>query len=138
MNLDTVFREGTGVTYIVLIAVEELDEGLRVGEISELGLVDTLTELAPHRIQQHLSQGTCLRVLFDLGGVEMNPFPGIVSVDVSLFLDRRGAPLRPSAGFFFDFEPRVQVRPGKSRSSFLEMPHFVDVGDCVPFLYGHL
>ena len=58
MNLDTVFREGTYVRYVVLIAVEELDEGLRVGEFLELGLVDTLTELAPHRIQQHLSQGT--------------------------------------------------------------------------------
>ena len=66
----------------------------------------------------------------------MNPFLGIVSVDVSLFLGRRGAPLRPLAGFFF--EPRVQVRPGEFCSSFLEMPHFVDVGDCVLFLYGHL
>ena len=58
MNLDPVFREGTDVTDIVLIAVEELDERLRVGEFSDLSVVDMLPELPPHGIQHHLGQGT--------------------------------------------------------------------------------
>ena len=58
MHLDPVFCEGTDVTDIVLIAVKELDERLGLGEFSDLGLVDTLPELAPHGIQHHLGQGT--------------------------------------------------------------------------------
>ena len=46
MDFDTVFGQGTDVTNIVLIAVEELDERLRFGEFSDLSLVDPLPELA--------------------------------------------------------------------------------------------
>ena len=54
-----------------------------------------------------------------------------------LFLGWGDASIGPSAGFFFDSEPRVHVGPGESRASVLEMPHFVNVLDGVAFLYSH-
>ena len=56
---------------------------------------------------------------------------------MSLFLGWGGASFGPSAGFFFDLEPRVHVGPEQSRPSFFKMPHFVNVLDGVPFPYSH-
>ena len=138
MDFDPVFGQGTDVTDIVLIAVEESDERLRFGEFSDLSLVDPLPELAPHGIEHHLGQGPESRVLLDFGGIETNAFPSIVRIDVSLFLSRGGTSFGPTAGFFFDLEPRVHVGFEESRALMVEMPYFVYVLNDVTFLYSHV
>ena len=57
---------------------------------------------------------------------------------MGLFLGWGGASFGPSAGFLFDLQPRVHVRPEESCTSVVEMPYFVNVLDGVPFLYGYL
>ena len=138
MDFDPVFGQGTDVTDIVLIAVEELDERLRVGEFSDLSLIDSLSELAPHGIEHHLGQGTESRVLLDFGGIETNAFSSIIRIDVGLFLSRGGTSFGPAAGFFFDLEPRVHVGFEEPRTLMVEMPYFVYVLNDVTFLYSHV
>ena len=70
--------------------------------------------------------------MFDLGVLQENAFVLVVVVDVPLTLGFVVPyPVRPAAGFLFDFEPGVDIIFEESFLGFREMPHFVDVLDHV-------
>ena len=74
----------------------------------------------------------------DLVGFELDPFLDSVLVDVlSTFVRIVTHPLRPSAGFLFDLEKRVDVREHGDGIAF-EMPDVVHVFDDVTSIDGFL
>ena len=71
--------------------------------------------------------------------VETNALVLVVFVDVLASLDLVVAHvMRPTAGFLFDLEPRVDIVFEQPLAGFFEMPHFVEVVDAIPQLDGGL
>ena len=70
--------------------------------------------------------------MLDLVVLQENAFVLVVVMDVPLTLGFVVPyPVRPSAGFLFDFEPGVDIIFEESFLAFREMPHLVDVLDLV-------
>ena len=127
------------VTHIQVVGIQEEVEGLGVTEFFYLGLVETLSELAPHGIQHHFGQSAQTRIVLDLVVLQSNALVLIVLADVLLALGFVVThPFGPTAGFLFDFQPGVDVVLEKALTGFWEMPHLVDVLDFVPQLDGFL
>ena len=67
----------------MLIAVHELEKGLRVCEFADLDLVGPLAKFTPHRIQHEFGQGPLSIVLHHVGRIQRNPLSSLVGGDVS-------------------------------------------------------
>ena len=110
-----------------------------VAEFFHLRFVLTLSELAPHRVEHHFGQGSQTQIVLDLVVIQLNALVLLVVIDVLLtlgFVVRH--PVRPPAGFLFDFEPRVDIVSEETFLDLREMPHLVDVLDLVPQIDGFL
>ena len=105
------------------------------GEFSELGLVQPLTEISPHRIEHHHGQLALSWVRGDLGGLETDTFAGVIGVEVGLALfgvsHPTGHPLASSLSW-----SRVDVLLEESRARLREVPDLVYVEEAVPSPYG--
>ena len=69
--------------------------------------------------------------------MENNVFAFVPSSDVFALKVSCGAVLGIPAGFFLEFEPRVDVLDKESDLCFGEMVHLMNVEVSVPFLEGH-
>ena len=77
--------------------------------------------------------------MLDLVALQLNALVLVVVMDVPLTLGFVVPyPVRPPAGFLFDFEPRVDIVSEESFLDLREMPHLVDVLDLVAQLDGFL
>ena len=82
VDFHAVFGQGADVPDIILVAVQELVEGLRIDEFSDLDLVVALAKFAPHGVQHHLGQGTLSGIAIDVVVIQVDAFPSRVVVDV--------------------------------------------------------
>ena len=127
------------VTHIQSVGIQETVKGLGVSEFFDLGLVETLSELAPHGIEHHFGQSAQTRIVFNLVVFQLDALVLIVLVDVLLtFGFVVTHPLGPPAGLLLDFQPGVDVVLEEALTGFFKMPHFVDVLDLVTQLDGFL
>ena len=121
------------------IIVQQLVEFGRGRDGFDLTLVPLLPVFPPETVQHHLGQGPSAGIFVDLGGVEGDPFVGLVVVEVLLsFVGVVPYPLGPTAGFLFDFQEGVHVRGEHGIGIAREMPDLVHVLDAVPSMDGFL
>ena len=92
MHFDAVFGEGADVPHIVL---------LRLGELLDLGLVDSLAKLASHKVEHKFGQSALSGNLGYVSGLQGDAFAGSVGVHVSLLLFGVDAFVGRPDGFFF-------------------------------------
>ena len=69
MRFDLVFGEDADVPHVVQVAVEQLEENLRLGEFQDLGLVDQLAKLSPPGVEHKSGQGALSGILGDVSGL---------------------------------------------------------------------
>ena len=101
---------------------------LWVVEIFDLRFVQALSELAPHAVGHHFGQGSQTGIVLDLVVLQENALVLVVVVDVLLTLGFVVPyPVRPPAGFLFDFELRVDIVFEEPFLGLREMPHLVNV-----------
>ena len=126
MDFHRVFGQGADVSDIILVAVQELMEGLLINEFSDLHLVVALARFAPHGVLHHLGQGALSGIAVDAVVIQVDAFLSRVVVDVLglAFLD--GTPCRPPAGLFFDFEPSSHKLGEETLATLGKMAHLVD------------
>ena len=121
------------------VIVQQLVEFGRGRDALDLTLVALLPVLAPETVQHHFGQGPSPGILVDLVGVELDPFVGLVVVEVLLaFVGIVTHPLGPTAGFLLDFQERVHVRGEHGIGIAREMPDLVHVLDAVASMDGFL
>ena len=72
------------VTDIHGVGIQETMEGLGVVECFDLGLVETLSKLAPHGIEHHFGQSAKTRIVFDLVVLQLDALVLVVLADVLL------------------------------------------------------
>ena len=126
VHFHTVFCQGTDVPDVVLVAVQELVEGLGLGKFAHLHFVLALTKFAPHGVEHHLGQGATSRIVLHLVVIQVDAFPSGVVVEV-LGLAFLGPTVGgPPAGLFFDLQPSVDVLGKEPLSALGKMPHVVD------------
>ena len=139
MDLYPFFRQDAYVPHIVLNALVEGREFLLIAKFHDLGLVGTLTELAPHGVQHHLGQGTHTSILCDQGRIQFDTFFGLVVAEILLAFLRIVANMgRATANFIFVLQPRVDLIVRKSRHGILKMPHLMYVKNMVTFFNSFL
>ena len=121
------------VTHVHGIGILETVKGLGVVKCFDLGLVQSLAELAPHGIQHHFSQGAQPCILLDLIVLQLDAFVLVVLAKVLLTFGFVVAyPRRPPAGFLLDFQPGVDVVSEEPLTGLVKLPHLVNVLDLVP------
>ena len=74
------------VTHIQGVGIQETVKGLGVFKIFDLGLVETLSKLAPHGIEHHFGQSAESRIVLDLVVLQLDALVPIVLADVLLRL----------------------------------------------------
>ena len=124
------------VTHVQGIGIQEMVKGLGIVKFFDLGLVQTLAELAPHGIEHHFGQRAQPCILLDLIVLQPDAFVLLVLAKVLLafgFVDPH--PRRPPAGFLLDFQPGVDVVSEEPFTGLVKLPHLIDVLDLVP--QGH-
>ena len=127
------------VTYVHGIGVEELMKGLGIIKWLDLGLVETLSKLAPHGIEHHFGQGAQTWVVFDLIVLQPDALVLIVFAKVLLtFGFIVPDPRRPPAGFLLDFQLGVDVVSEESLTGLVKMPGLIDVLNLVPQLHRYV
>ena len=77
------FHAVPDVPDIILVAVQELVEGLRINEFSDLHLVVALAKFAPHGVRHHLGQGALSGIAIDVVVIQVDAFPSRIVVDVA-------------------------------------------------------
>ncbi|XP_044172206.1 uncharacterized protein LOC114972190 [Acropora millepora] len=137
VDFDPFFGDGADPAHVVGAAIQELPEIGRIDEFFDLCLVGLLPEFPPHGIQHEFRQSTLTRVLADIGMMENNVFAFVPSSDVFALEVSCGAVLGIPAGFFLEFEPRVDVLGKESHLRVGEMVDLMNVEESVPFLEGH-
>ena len=75
VDFHTVFGQGADVPDIVLVAVQELVEGLGFGKFPHLHFVLALAKFAPHGVEHHLGQGAMSGIVLHLVVIQMDAFP---------------------------------------------------------------
>ena len=127
------------VTHVQGIGIQEKVKGLGIVKLLDLGLVETLSELAPHGIEHHFGQRAQTCIVFDVVVLQPDALVLVVLADVLLaFGFVVPHPRRPPAGFLLDFQPGVDVLSEESLTGLVKMPHLVQVLDLVPQLDGFL
>ena len=137
VDFDPFFGDGADPAHVVSATVQELPEIGRIDEFFDLCLVGLLPEFPPHGIQHEFRQSTLTGVLANIGMMENNVFAFVPSSDVFALKVSCGAVLGIPAGFFLEFEPRVDVLGKESDLCVGEMVHLMNVKQPVPFLEGH-
>ena len=136
MHLDHRVVHDGHVTHVQFVGIQEMVKGLGIIKCFDLGLVQTLAELAPHGIQHHFGQCAQPFILLDLVVLQLNALVLIVLAKVLLtFGFVVPHPRRPPAVFLLDFQPGVDVVSEEPFTGLVKMPHFVNVLDLVP--QGH-
>ena len=95
VDFHAVFGQGPDVPDIILVAVQELVEGLRINEFSDLHLVVALTKFSPHGVQHHLGQGALSGIAIDVVVVQVYAFPSRIIVDELGLVFLGGTPCWP-------------------------------------------
>ena len=132
VNFYEVVTDDGDVTHIEGVCVEETVKFLGVAEFFDLRFVQTLSKLAPHGVEHHFGQGSQTRIVLDLVVIQLNTLVLVVLADVLVALGFVVThPVRPTAGFLFDLEPRVHVVLEETLLGLGEMPHLVHVLDLV-------
>ena len=92
------------VTHVHGIGIQETVKGLGIVKLLDLGLVETLSELAPHGIEHHFGQRAQTCFVFDLVVLQLDALVVLVLANVLLAFDFVvPQPQRPPAGFLLDF-----------------------------------
>ena len=138
VDFHAVFGQGADVPDIILVAVQELVEGLGLSKFPDLHLVMALAKFAPHGVEHHLGQGATSGIVLHLVVIQSDAFTSHVVVEVLglAFLGRTAG--WPPAGLFFDFQPSIHVLGEETLSALGKMPHFVDFQHHVALLQGFL
>ena len=127
------------VTHVQGIGIQETVKVLGIIKLSDLGLVETLSEPAPHGIEHHFGQRAQTCIVFDLVVLQLDALVFVVLADVLLaFRFVVPHPRRPPAGFLLDFQPGVDVVSEEPLTGLVKMPHLVQVLDLVPQFDGFL
>ena len=100
-------------------------------------LVGLLPEFTPHGIQHEFRQSTLPGVLANIGMMENNVFAFVPSSDVFALKVSCDAVFGIPAGFFLEFEPRVDVLGKEANLCVGKMVDLMNVEESVPFLDGH-
>ena len=129
------FHAVPDVPDIILVAVQELVEGLRINEFSDLHLVVALAKFAPHGVRHHLGQGALSGIAIDVVVIQVDAFPSRIVVDVLGLAFLGGTPRWPPAGLFFDFEPSIHILGKEALAALGEMPHSVGFHHHVALLH---
>ena len=137
VDFDPFFGDGADPAHVVSATVQELPEIGWIEEFFDLCFVGLLPEFTPHGIQHEFSQSTLTGVLADIGMMENNVFAFVPSSDVFALKVSCGAVLGIPAGFFLEFEPRVDVLGKESDLRVGKMVDLMNVEQPVPFLEGH-
>ena len=136
VHFHAVFGQSADVPNVVLVAVQELVEGLEFGKFPHLHFVLALTKFAPHGVEHHLGQGATSGIVLHLVVIQVDAFLSGVVVEV-LGLAFLGPTVGgPPAGLFFDLQPSVDVLGEEPVSALGKMPHFVDFQYHVALLDG--
>ena len=136
VHFHAVFGQSADVPDVVLVAVQELVEGLGFGKFPHLHFVLALTKFAPHGVEHHLGQGATSGIVLHLVVIQVDAFPSGVVVEVlgPTFLGPTVG--GPPAGLFFDLQPSIDVLGEEPLSALGKMPHFVDFQYHVALLDG--
>ena len=136
VDFHAVFGQVADVPDIILVAVQELVEGLGLSKFPDLHLVMALAKFAPHGVEHHLGQGATSGIAIDVVVIQVDAFPSRVVVEVLglAFLGRTAGWL--PAGLFFDFQPSIDVLGEEPLSALGKMPHFVDFQHHLALLHG--
>ena len=133
-----VVHDAKGLKFLTVVLEELVQSGWGRNGF-HFTLVTLLTVLAPETVQHHFGQGTATRILLDLVGFEGDTFLGSVILDVLTTLVFVVAhPVRPTAGFLFDFEKRVDVRGEHVIRIAREVPYLVHVLNDGALVHGFL
>ena len=136
VHFHAVFGQGADVPDIVLVAVQELLEGLGLGRFPHLHFVVALAKFAPHGVEHHLGQGATSGIVLHLVVIQVDAFPSRVVVEVFRLAFLGPTVGWPPAGLFFDLQPSIDVLGEEPLSALGKMPHFVDFQYHVALLYG--
>jgi len=109
VDFDPFFGDGADPSHVVGTAVQEMPEIGWIDKFFDLCLVGLLPKFTPHGIQHEFSQSTLTGVFEDIGMVEDDVFAFVPSSDVFALKVSCGAVVGIPAGFFLEFEPRVDV-----------------------------
>ena len=127
------------VTHVQGIGIQETVKGLGIIKFFDLGLVQTLTELAPHGSQHHFGQRAQPYIMFDFLVLQLDALVLLVLAKVLLaFGFVVPHPRRPSVGFLLDFQPGVDVVSEEPLTGLVKLPHLIDVLDLVPQVHRFL
>ena len=137
VNFDPFFGDGADPTHVVGIAVQEVPEFGRIDKFFDLCLVGLLPKFTPHGIQHEFSQSTLTGVFADIGMAEDDVFAFVPSSDVFALKVSCGAVIGIPAGFFLEFEPRVDVLGKESHLCIGKTVDLMNVEQSVTFLEGH-
>ena len=133
MDFEHAVVDDEHVTYVQGIGVQETVKGSGIVKLLDLGLVETLSELAPHGIEHHFGQRAQTRIVFDLVVLQLDALVFVVLANVLLaFGFVVPHPRRPPAGFLLDFQPGVDVIVEEPLTGLVKLPHLVQVLDLVP------
>ena len=136
VDFHVVFGQGADVPDIILVAVQEVVEGLGLSKFPHLHLVMALAKFAPHGVEHHLGQGATSGIVLHLVVIQVDAFPSRVVVEV-LGLAFLGPTVGwPPTGLFFDLQPSIDVLGEEPLSALGKMPHFVDFQHHVALLHG--
>ena len=131
-------QDAKGLKFLAVVLEELVQSGWGRNGF-HFALVTLLTVLAPETVQHHFGQRTPTWVLLDLIGLEGDTFLGSVIFDIlSTLVFVVTYPVRPTAGFLFDFQKRVDVRGEHVIGIAREVPYFVHVLDDVALVDGFL
>ena len=131
-----VFGQGADVPDIILVAIQELVEGLGLGKFPRLHFVMALTKFAPHGVEHHLGQGAMSGIVPHLVIIQVDAFPSRVVVEVFRLAFLGPTVGWPPAGLFFDLQPSIDVLGEEPLSALGKMPHFMDFQHHVALLHG--
>ena len=109
VDFHAVFARGADVPDIILVAVQELVEGLGLGKLPHLHFDVALTKFAPHGVEHHLGQGATSRIVLHLVVIQVDAFPSRVVVEVLGLAFLGPTAGWPPAGLFFDLQPSIDV-----------------------------
>ena len=119
MHFHSVFGQEAHIANVILIAVQELLEGLGLSEFPYLGLVVALAKLPPHGVEHHLGQGATSGIVLHLVIVQPDSLPSLIVVEMLGLLFLGGTTSRPTTSLFFDFKPGVHIL-GRDLAGFVE------------------
>ena len=138
VDFDPFFGDGAEPSHVVSATVQELPEIVWIDKFFGLCLVvGLLLKFTPHGIQHEFSQSTLTWVLADVGMMEDNVFAFVPSSGVFALKVSCGAVLGILAGFFLEFEPRVDVLGKEADLRVGKMVDLMNVEQPVAFLEGH-